>query len=466
MKTQQKYFALSLLICLHGIIYSQQKVGVNTTTPVRTLEVRGVDPQYTRMHVTTSNNSTSGIEFVRGDDNSGSRDFKLENKNGILSLLTNTDNFTGASTEFLRLDEDGDLGIGTLNPLTPLHIEGGEPATNTQDGYLLIGAKTGANLVMGDNGIIARNNGSPAGLYIQGEGGNTWFGDGNVYMGIDGDGKMNVGTAPLNARLSVADGSYQLHLVNTDGNNDWYIGASDYTWGTGDDYLLFSPTSSHTNARLRLKNVGENDGIFAPVIITAPSNQSLLLDGNEIDAASDPLYINNNSNENIYLNPYDGKVGIGTSSPSGKLTVKTDGNGLGLQRGFDTWWISPQTNGEIRFYKNTDYLAYVTWAGEWVALSDRHFKENIVPMENVLDKIRLLRPVSYTMIQDKTHRPDIGVIAQEVQQVFPEVVSTDGNQLGVAYDQLTVIALKGIQEQQAKLLALNAKVDALLDLVK
>ena len=455
------------LVCLVISVKAQQRVGIGTNTPLRTLELYGSAAQYARMHSNTSNGSTAGLELVRGDDDSNARDWKIENKSSALSLMTGTDNFTTAGTEFLRLTDNGCLGIGTQNPITRLHVDGGEAASNTLDGHLLIGTKTGANLVMDGSKILARNNGAPAALYMQAAGGNTWFGSGNVFFGVNGinTGKVNVGATSLNGKLNLEDGAMQLYLKNTEGNNDWYIGASNSTWQTGDDFLIFSPTSSHLNARLLLNDFPDNDGFEAPVMIMAPSSNKLLFDGNEIDAVDDPLYFNSNSDENIYINPSGGKVGIGTSSPTGRLTIKTEDTGLGLQRGTDTWWISPVQNGDIQFWRNNNFLAYVSWAngGEWIALSDRNFKENIIPMESMLGKIRLLRPSSYTMIHDETHRPDIGFIAQEVNEVLPEVVSFADDQYGINYDQLTVVAIKGIQEQSTKLAELMAKADAMLE---
>lgn len=64
----------------------------------------------------------------------------------------------------------------------------------------------------------------------------------------------------------------------------------------------------------------DNDGSTATLKITS-GTQNMLLDGNEIDSA-DALYLNNNNNANVILANGGGKVGIGTTSPAGKLDVK------------------------------------------------------------------------------------------------------------------------------------------------
>ena len=442
----------------------QQRVGINTTSPVRPLEIYGNGEQYLRIHSSSAVGSTRvGLEFIRGDENSNARDWIIQNWNGNLKILTNTDNFATPGDDVMHINENGLVGIGTITPLTRLHVDGGEDASNTLDGYLMIGSKTSNNLIMDQNEIMARLNGAPATLYMQTGGGNTWFGAGNVYMG-SGGGKVSIGGAGLNERLNINGSAYQLQLRNPlDGLNDWYIGASNATWQTGDDLLCFSPTSGQLNATLRLKSIAENNGTEAPVMITSPSTQTLFFDGNEIDSNT-PLYINHNSNEETYINPSGGKVGVGTANPDGRLTIKTTAFGLGLQRDFATWWLQPTSTGIVYFWKNTDLLAYFSYdnGGDWIAVSDRNLKENILPVQPVMDKIKQLRLCSYSFIHDPASKNDIGVIAQELEPLFPEAVSYADDQYGVSYDQLTVIGIKGIQEQQIRLEELNSKVDALL----
>ena len=460
----QKYIVCLILI-LGSITFTigQQRVGINTTTPERTLDIYGSGIQYLRVHSSTSIGSKTGYEFIRGDENSAARDWKVENTNGIFKILTGIDNFVTSGDEVLRINGDGNVGIGTESPVTRLHIDGGEDASNTADGYLLIGSKAGNNLIMDQNEIMTRLNGVPSTLYVQTGGGNTRFGSGNVYMG-SGGGKVSIGDAPLSTRLNVNGSAYQVQLRNEgDGVNDWYIGASSASWQTSDDQLLFSPTTAHLNSVLRLKNVTENVGFDAPVMISNGATQTMLFDGNEIDSES-ALYINHNSNEETYINPSGGKVGVGHTNPDGQLHVKTTEVGLALQRDLTTWWITPTTAGNINIFKNTVMLAYISLdgGGEYVSVSDRNLKENIHEYSPVLDKINQLHLCSYKFIHDPSGQKDIGVIAQELETLFPEAVRNKNDQYGVAYDELTAIAIKGIQEQQTQLEQLNQQINSMI----
>ena len=84
--------------------------------------------------------------------------------------------------------------------------------------------------------------------------------------------------------------------------------------------------------------------------------------------------------------------------------------------------------------------------------SDRRLKTDIQELDSVLDELETVDPVRFHFKEDTGHPQDrqIGLIAQEVQKNFPELVSkgSDGY-LSLAYPKLTAVLLKGLQEQQA-----------------
>ena len=87
----------------------------------------------------------------------------------------------------LTVLKNGNVGIGTTNPTSNLHITGGTDAELTGGGYLIIGDITGDNLVIDNNEIMARNNGVSDNLYLQ----------------KDSDGKVGIGRIPTANRLEV-----------------------------------------------------------------------------------------------------------------------------------------------------------------------------------------------------------------------------------------------------------------------
>ncbi len=91
--------------------------------------------------------------------------------------------------------------------------------------------------------------------------------------------------------------------------------------------------------------------------------------------------------------------------------------------------------------------------------SDERIKTNIKTIENSLDKTLLLRGVSYNDIRIEPERLKIGMIAQEVELIIPEVVHTD-EQTGlksIEYQNLVALLIESIKEQQASLVLERAE---------
>ena len=115
----------------------------------------------------------------------------------------------------------------------------------------------------------------------------------------------------------------------------------------------------------------------------------------------------------------------------------------------------------------------MTAAGAVTALSDIRLKENIDPLENCLSKIMKLNGVSFNWkdLPDIVGQPgkrDYGIIAQEVEKVFPEAIhdspheSPDGDTYKtVAYDKLIPVLLEAIKEQNEIITNLKKDVDEL-----
>ena len=106
---------------------------------------------------------------------------------------------------------------------------------------------------------------------------------------------------------------------------------------------------------------------------------------------------------------------------------------------------------------SSSYGLYVSGAiystGNIVAYSDSRKKENIVTVDNALDKVNSLRGVFYNKIDDEKKTRQLGVIAQEVEKVLPEVVTyaEDIDEYGVSYGNMVGLLIEAIKEQQKQI---------------
>jgi hypothetical protein len=95
--------------------------------------------------------------------------------------------------------------------------------------------------------------------------------------------------------------------------------------------------------------------------------------------------------------------------------------------------------------------------------SDRSSKENIAPLEGSLDKVLALQGVSFNMISDADKRRQIGLIAQDVVPVVPEIIqqfrSADDNveirKLALDYPKLTVLLIEALKEAVVRIAVLE-----------
>jgi hypothetical protein len=105
-------------------------------------------------------------------------------------------------------------------------------------------------------------------------------------------------------------------------------------------------------------------------------------------------------------------------------------------------------------------------ASSFPTSSDKRLKKNIRPLTNALDKVKQIRGVSfdwnetYEKMGRSTGHREIGVIAQEVEKVFPELITTWGDEKyrAVDYGRLSAVLVEAIKEQQKQIAELRDKI--------
>ena len=109
----------------------------------------------------------------------------------------------------------------------------------------------------------------------------------------------------------------------------------------------------------------------------------------------------------------------------------------------------------------------VNVAGDVVAYasSDIRFKNNIIPITNALDKLSKIGGYTFEwneISHKETGKKDIGVVAQEVEEILPEIVQTRSNGYkAVDYQKLTALLIESVKEQQVIINDLKTRIERL-----
>jgi len=308
---------------------------------------------------------------------------------------------------------------------------------------------------------------------------NTAIGDQASFSNTSGNFNISIGTSALysntTGEANSANGASALYS-NTTGNQNTAVGTS---------ALDLNQTGN------RNTSVGAFSGRFNNTTITTGSNNVYLgfEAGQNNTQGSNNTFIGTNSNavnsnysyavaigsgavvESSNAMALGGntlatrtRVGINVANPLFSLHINQIGSfGLALDNGTNSWefW----NNNTLRMYYNgVERGNFNQTNGVYTSISDRRLKSNIQPLGSLLSKIKKLQPSSYTFIHDNLNRNQIGFIAQELNEIFPEFVYLNKSNeterpeeelYTVDYSGMSVIALKAIQEQQEVIEALE-----------
>ena len=194
------------------------------------------------------------------------------------------------------------------------------------------------------------------------------------------------------------------------------------------------------------------------------------------DGNADYLYIRDDDNAtNMVTFKKGGDVGIGTTSPSRQLHVAGSTFGAMLISGVASDAFSEYSDGTniwkagIDYSQNAYRITYnnfngagisldsngnLTADGDITAFSDARLKENVKTLPNALESVKAMRGVTYNKIGEE--KQSIGVIAQEVQAVLPQLVSEHKDEmLSVAYGNITAVLIEAVKELTAKVESLE-----------
>lgn len=154
--------------------------------------------------------------------------------------------------------------------------------------------------------------------------------------------------------------------------------------------------------------------------------------------------------------------GINSSGQNVPFCIANSGNGK-------RWDVGPNAGaGDFVIFYNAAgvWLNHLSPSGGWNYQSDLRLKDDITTIPNCLDTIEALRPVSYRWKSNMDSQyKSFGLIAQEVKEVLPELVSSiqdeeHGEVYGITYNgciPILIGAIKELSAANAQLQAANAQ---------
>ncbi|GHC64654.1 tail fiber domain-containing protein [Ulvibacter litoralis] len=346
------------------------------------------------------------------EDNAGYSRLRYKNTNrngddywdiaGFIGETTANDKlniFNSDAGDILTATGDGKVGIGISNPTEALDIDGNIKADGIQ---LNTGANSGYVLTSDADGTASWQ--APTG---GGGSSANWIENGN-----------NVYTAPnIFVGIGTTDPTSKLHVVaNTRIEGDlWGSSTSEVTPAIrGQSVNMTGVRGASTNG-YGIEGLGHIGGNF----IGYTGN------GINVDA-------NSENSQAVYARSW-GENGIGVWG----ISVATTGAGIGV-RG------STSSPDGFSFFANGVGISY----GE---ASSRRWKSNIVEIDNALEKLSKIRGVYYDLDEAHGGKHDVGMIAEEVGAVLPEIVTYEENKvdaIGMDYSKMTPLLVQVAKEQQ------------------
>ena len=165
-------------------------------------------------------------------------------------------------------------------------------------------------------------------------------------------------------------------------------------------------------------------------------------------------------NSNIFVDGNASIIGSLTINSSNGITIRNGGD-LILNNSSNSGISSIycDTNDELRTNNNVYIAKQLNVAGDITAFysSDRRLKDNINPISSALDKVISISGNTFTWNNNSSHSgEDIGVIAQEVESILPQIVKTrDDGYKAVQYEKLVPLLIEAIKDLNIKINSIN-----------
>ena len=394
-------------------------------------------------------------------------------------------------TQRVTIDSSGKVGIGTTSPDGQLHVKGDTNNTIKLDFTIADGTGTYTLNSYARNGNNKWRLGSKADdSYL------SWYNDqtNTHQFALKSDGKVGIGTTSPDNLLEIRGGGYDqirigshqtdntaktagivsttytnqsvsvFQMYNQNGNNAVYYGSADTAHrGLQNHYFYINTDYNSTSGHKLAYNIKSSGGTGHEWYTQANSNSKKVAIHN-----GEGLYVyNEGGGGSNYGNGseilLDGLSFNGTATH----TIAISGNLPGYTNG--QYNCLKTSLGDLHFVAGGTYTGYISHNSGFTDVSDEREKENIVTISNATAKLKQLRGVYHTWKDTANRGTDttIGLIAQEVEAVVPEVVTTSNptslntpesdtaGLKGVAYAKLVPLLIETIKELEERIATLE-----------
>jgi hypothetical protein len=441
----------SLRVNPNGLFVSSSgNVGIGTTSPLFTL--------YSQL--TVKSTTAGGIVIQAGSTDYSRLFFAKDDTSNVEGVLRyyhsdNSMQFFTTGSERMRITSSGLVGIGTTAPNYTLHIDANTTLTRFQITNSTTGQGGGVGLQIIQNGLDAiitnRSNG-----YL------SFETVGNERIRITSAGNVGIGasSAPVYLlEVSTAGGSQRIRVgtLQNNSNTATFEAITSSTISTATSGWIRAVyggglalgTSTYTKA-------GGDSGNFANLSAEVQT-VAMTINGGGVDL-NNPTTIGKNSN-------------AGSCIAFTENQMYRTGNGILYFQEYSTNHIIALNGGGNLLLGTSTNLGYKLFANgsaaglsNWNNVSDGRLKKDVTPVINGLDKIKQLDGVYFNWdkekrtglnLDDKNH---IGLIAQDVEEILPQVVTTGDDEFGtktIAYSDIVPVLIEAIKELSAKNTALE-----------
>jgi len=317
---------------------------------------------------------------------------------------------------------------------------------------------------------------------------------------VNHDGNIGIGTTSPEAKIHTYGATQDIILfkASTDGTSGWTMGAQ----GASRDRVIFRGFSGETGTMLLNPGMGQSSYFNAGNVGIGTTSPESSLDVNgHITFGYKPWNLSGQYTSILQAQQSEGVSEGGNSVPGNHMEIRA-GIGTGLSANGEIRFVTeastanwgngaPHGSGSTKMViassglvgigttspsytlhvHGTAYCSSGSWSG-----SDQRWKRNIEPLEGSLDRVTQLQGVHYSWRTDEfpsmnfEDRRQVGLIAQEVEPIVPEVVHTDEEGYkSISYEKLTAILIEAMKElnekNEAETRVLKAEIQALKERV-